>query len=100
MREFHLEVLQSNIHGLGLFTSCNIAGGNIVIEYIGEIVRNPVADRREIEYEEKGIGNGSCYMFRLDAEYVLDATVKGGKARFINHSCQNNCEATICNIDG
>ena len=95
-----LEVLPSRIHGLGLYTSVDIPLGNIVVEYIGEIIRNKVADLREKEYEKKGIGNGSCYMFRMDSEKVVDATVKGGKARFINHSCEANCEARVCEIDG
>lgn len=100
IRDKNLEVMQSNIHGLGLFSHIDITPGNIVIEYIGELVRNRIADLREKEYEEKGIGEGSCYLFRLDEDYVLDATVKGGKARFINHSCQPNCEAATCEIDG
>ena len=99
-RDEHLEVLQSSIHGLGLFTNVEFLPGNLVVEYIGEVVRNKVADRREKEYEAKGIGQGSCYMFRLDEDYIVDATVKGGKARFINHSCQPNCEATVCEING
>lgn len=99
-RDEHVEVLRSGIHGLGLFTNVEFLPGNLVVEYIGEMVRNKVADRREKEYEAKGIGNGSCYMFRLDEDYIVDATVKGGKARFINHSCQPNCEATICEING
>jgi len=37
---------------------------DIVIEYVGEIIRNEVADQREKKYLEKGIGD--CYMFRLD----------------------------------
>jgi SET domain-containing protein len=49
---------------------------------------------------EQGIGEGSCYLFRLDEDLIVDATVKGGKARFINHSCQPNCEAAVCEIDG
>ena len=69
------------------------------MEYIGEIIRNKVADIREKEYELKGIGQGSCYLFRLDEDHVIDATVQGGKARFINHSCQPNCSAAICEID-
>ena len=46
----------------------------------------PVADRREKLYEEAG--SGSCYLFRLDKEYVIDATQRGCQARFINHSCE------------
>lgn len=99
-RDSSLEILPSNIHGHGLFTSVDIPAGNIVIEYIGELIRNKVADLREVQYMEQGIGEGSCYLFRLDEDLIVDATVKGGKARFINHSCTPNCEAAVCEIDG
>ena len=35
----------------------------------------------------QGIG---CYMFRIDDMEVVDATMKGNSARFINHSCEVN----------
>ena len=54
------------------------------MEYMGEIIRQSVADVREIRYRKKGI---DCYMFRLDDNLILDATFKGNIARFINHSC-------------
>jgi SET domain-containing protein len=43
-----------------------------------------LTDKRESYYEGKGIG---CYMFRIDDDTVVDATMKGNAARFINHSC-------------
>lgn len=58
----------------------------MVIEYIGELIRSNIADVRERHYEQIGIG--SSYLFRIDAEYVIDATVKGNHARFINHKCE------------
>jgi hypothetical protein len=91
-----LEILPSSIHGFGLFTTVDVPTGSIVAEYIGEIIRNKVADIREDEYERRGIG--SCYMFRLNEDEVIDATMKGGKARFINHSCSPNCEAAVCSF--
>ena len=72
--------------------------GDIVIEYVGEKIRNKVADKREIIYEEKGIGD--CYLFRLDKEYIIDATFYGNKARYLNHSCDANCSAKIINVQG
>jgi SET domain-containing protein len=42
-----LEILPSSIHGFGLFTTVDIPAGSIVTEYIGEVIRNKVADLRE-----------------------------------------------------
>ena len=65
---------------------------------MGEIIRHKVADIREKMYKEKGIGD--CYMFRVDDQYVIDATFFGGKARYFNHSCQANCDAQTATING
>uniref|UniRef100_A0A915L7Q0 Uncharacterized protein n=1 Tax=Romanomermis culicivorax TaxID=13658 RepID=A0A915L7Q0_ROMCU len=79
---------RSKIQGLGLYAKKPIEMNTIVIEYIGEIIRNEVAERREKLYQENGRG---VYMFRLDHERVVDATMCGGLARYINHSCDPNC---------
>ena len=57
----------------------------MLVEYMGEVVRQCVADLREKKYEEMGVG--SCYLFRADADAIVDATRKGNLARFINHCC-------------
>lgn len=49
--------------------------GEMVIEYVGEVIRQVVADRREKAYERVGIG--SSYLFRVDDDLVVDATKKG-----------------------
>lgn len=60
-----------------------------VIEYVGDVIRNCVSDKREALYEKLGGGgDGACYMFRLDDHYVVDATKAGNVSRFINHSCE------------
>jgi histone-lysine N-methyltransferase SETD1 len=92
-----VEVRPSKIHRIGLFTLENLKPKDIVIEYVGEIIRNQVADKREKSYKDKGIDD--CYMFRLDDQYIIDATFFGGKARYLNHSCDANCFAKIINVD-
>ena len=42
---------------------------------------------------------GGCYFFRMDAEHIVDATVKGNESRFINHCCDPNCDARVVNIN-
>jgi len=70
---------------LGLFAGRDLEKHTMVIEYIGELIRNEVANKREKLYEQQ---NRGIYMFRLDEEYVVDATMSGCLARYINHSCE------------
>ncbi|XP_046572748.1 LOW QUALITY PROTEIN: uncharacterized protein LOC124280812 [Haliotis rubra] len=90
-------VYRSHIHGRGLFCKRNIDSGEMVIEYAGEVIRSSLTDKREKYYESKGIG---CYMFRIDDFEVVDATMHGSAARFINHSCEPNCYSRVINVDG
>ena len=69
-----------------------------MIEYVGEKIRVPVADKREKHYAVLGVGD--CYLFRLDKDYIIDATFFGNKARYLNHSCDANCYADVFKING
>lgn len=89
---------RSAIHGWGLYAMENIAFNDMIIEYVGEKVRQKVADLREERYDKQGIG--SSYLFRLVEDEIVDATKKGGIARFINHSCSPNCTAKIIKVEG
>ncbi|XP_078519354.1 histone-lysine N-methyltransferase 2C isoform X4 [Lissotriton helveticus] len=83
---------RSHIQGLGLYAARDIEKHTMVIEYIGTIIRNEVANRKEKLYESQ---NRGVYMFRLDNDHVIDATLTGGPARYINHSCAPNCVAEV-----
>lgn len=95
--EQRLVARRSHIHGWGLFTKIDISKHNPVVEYMGEVIRQRVADKREKAYELSG--EGSCYMFRLDMKRIVDATKIGCMARFMNHSCQPNVVAKIMSVD-
>lgn len=96
--EDRLEAMRSHIHGWGLFTKIDIPKHHMIVEYMGETVRRAIADKREQMYEMSGIG--SCYMFRLDREYIVDATRVGCMARFMNHCCDPNAYAKVITVDG
>lgn len=69
----------------------------MVIEYVGETIRQSVGDLREKHYELEGMN--SNYMFRVDSDTIVDATKCGNLARFINHSCDVRKNRTyICSI--
>jgi len=93
----HVGVYRSPIDGRGLFCKRQIESGEMVIEYAGSVIRATLTDKRENYYEGKGYG---CYMFRIDDTFVVDATLYGNEARFINHSCEPNCYSRIVSVDG
>ncbi|KAG8238890.1 hypothetical protein J437_LFUL015175 [Ladona fulva] len=96
-RKKQLKFAKSAIHDWGLFAMEPIAADEMVIEYVGQVVRPVVADLRERHYEATGIG--SSYLFRIDTDTIIDATKCGNLARFINHSCNPNCYAKIITIE-
>ncbi|XP_060778551.1 histone-lysine N-methyltransferase 2C isoform X9 [Neoarius graeffei] len=87
---------RSRIQGLGLYAARDIEKYTMVIEYIGTIIRNEVANRKEKMYESQ---NRGVYMFRINSEHVIDATITGGPARYINHSCAPNCIAEVVTFE-
>ncbi|KAF4983641.1 hypothetical protein FZEAL_993 [Fusarium zealandicum] len=97
-RKKPVKFARSAIHNWGLYAMENIAKDDMIIEYVGEEVRQQIAEIRENRYLKSGIG--SSYLFRIDENTVIDATKKGGIARFINHSCMPNCTAKIIKVEG
>uniref|UniRef100_A0A087X9K9 Histone-lysine N-methyltransferase 2C n=1 Tax=Poecilia formosa TaxID=48698 RepID=A0A087X9K9_POEFO len=87
---------RSGIQGLGLYAARDIEKCTMVIEYIGTIIRSEVANRKERLYEAQ---NRGVYMFRIDNDYVIDATITGGPARYINHSCAPNCITEVVTVE-
>ncbi|KAK0549841.1 histone methyltransferase set1 [Tilletia horrida] len=97
-RKKHLKFAKSPIHDWGLYAMEQIPAGDMVIEYVGEVIRQQVADEREKRYERQG--QFSTYLFRVDDELVVDATMKGNIARLMNHCCTPNCTAKILTVNG
>jgi SET domain-containing protein len=86
------EVRRSPVHGLGAFALRRIRTGTRIIEYLGERVTHQEADRR---YEDRTDGDGHTFLFVVDSRTVLDGGAGGNDSRFINHSCDPNCESVI-----
>lgn len=83
-------VKASAIHGKGLFARRKIPAGSCIIEYEGERIAWAEAKRRS---EEKGGSINHTFYFSLHDGRVIDGGSNGNEARFINHSCEPNCEA-------
>lgn len=85
-------VRRSRIHGSGVYAAREIPKGTRVVEYLGDRISHAQADAR---YEAKGQDDGHTFLFVVNSKVVIDAGVDGNEARFINHSCDPNCETVI-----
>ncbi len=95
------KVKKSKVHGTGVFASENIKKNTKIIQYIGEKVNRSEGNKRSGERIEKYLNSketGSVYIFELNKKYDIDGSPLYNKARYINHSCDPNCEVDI--IDG
>lgn len=84
------ELRSSPIHGQGVFAVRRIRTGRRLIEYLGERITPAASDQR---YDDDAMERPHTFLFTVDAHTVIDAAVDGNEARFINHSCDPNCEA-------
>jgi len=84
-------VRRSRIHGRGVYAGRDLAKGEHVIEYKGEVIGTREADRRPPSDPDD---DSHTFFFSLsDGKRVIDAAVGGNAARWINHSCAPNCES-------
>lgn len=81
---------QSPIHGTGVFARRRIQAGERIIEYKGERLEWDKAQERSTQ-ENRPLNH--TFFFSLADGRVIDGGRKGNEARFINHSCEPNCEA-------
>jgi len=77
------------VHGRGLFAAQRIRPGTRIIEYTGERLEEAEVDAR---YDKAAAEDPHTLLFRIGPRSVIDASVGGNAARFVNHSCQPNCE--------
>ncbi len=92
------KVKKSKVHGTGIFASQTIKKNTNIIEYIGEKVSKSEGDRRSEKRIKKYLNSkitGSVYIFELNKRFDIDGSFSYNKARFINHSCNPNCEVQI-----
>ncbi len=96
----YVEVKKSGIHNAGVFAKKFIPRGTQIIEYVGEKITKKESEKRAtkiLEESKKNKEKGAVYIFEINKKYDLDGNVPYNSARFINHSCNPNCESE--NID-
>ena len=86
------EIHPSPMQGLGGFATHHIPAGTRLVEYAGERLTPAAAEAR---YPDVPGERHHTFLFAIDDAIVIDAAVNGNDARWINHSCDPNCDAVI-----
>jgi uncharacterized protein len=85
-------IRNSKIQGRGAFATRAIRKNERIVEYRGEVITPEEADRR---YPWDDDERHHTFLFTVDDERVIDGRIRGNSSRYINHSCDPNCEAII-----
>ncbi|KAH8243185.1 hypothetical protein KR032_005238, partial [Drosophila birchii] len=85
-----MEVVYMNERGFGLVCREPIAQGDFVIEYVGEVINHAEFQQRMLQKQRDRDEN--YYFLGVEKDFIIDAGPKGNLARFMNHSCEPNCE--------
>jgi SET domain-containing protein len=91
------EVRESAIQGRGVYATARIPKDSWIIEYTGERISHAEADLR---YDDSAMDRHHTFLFVVDHDTCIDAFIGGNDARYINHSCEPNCEAVVAEGEG
>ena len=80
-----IKVRKSKIEGRGVFAQAAISPESHVLTYVGEVISKREATRR--------LKAGNPYIFTLNDSEDLDGDIPANLARYVNHSCEPNCES-------
>lgn len=87
-----IQTRRSGVHGKGVYAVADLAEGETLIEYVGEIITWDEALRR---HPHDPSDPNHTFYFHIDEDHVIDAKFGGNSSRWINHSCDPNCEAEV-----
>ena len=93
-----IEIRESGIHNKGAYALVDMPKWTRIIEYKGEKIPKKEGDRRGDLLKEEHDKVPSCaatYVFELNDQYDLDGDIPGNDAKYINHSCEPNCDFEV-----
>lgn len=94
----YVVIKSSKIHNKGVFAIKDIPKGTKIIEYVGKKITKAQSEKiatKQLYKSSKNKEEGAVYIFELNKKYDIDGNVSWNHAKYINHSCNPNCEVEI-----
>jgi uncharacterized protein len=85
-----IQTRRSGVHGKGVYALVDLAEGETLIEYTGEVIS---WDEALLRHPHDPKDPHHTFYFHIDEDRVIDAKYGGNSSRWINHSCDPNCVA-------
>ncbi len=82
---------RSPIHGYGVFALAPLAAGEFLLPYAGRRITHDEG----AELYGDDCGSGHTFLFTANEHWLIDGNVGGNIARWLNHSCEPNCQALV-----
>jgi hypothetical protein len=95
-----MQAFQEGGMGWGCRALQDVNKGTLVIEYIGEVIDLQEMQRRNEWQRKEAPHDRDFYIMELEGGYFVDGKHKGNLSRFINHSCDPNCELVRWEVRG
>nr|XP_017250911.1 PREDICTED: histone-lysine N-methyltransferase ASHR3-like [Daucus carota subsp. sativus] len=97
-RQKRIKVVKTELCGWGVEAGEAINKGDFIIEYVGEVISDDSCKQRMSDMTY--MGGKNFYMCQVERNFTIDSTYKGNSARFLNHSCDPNCNLEKWQLDG
>ncbi|PWA53182.1 AWS domain, Methyltransferase, trithorax, Histone-lysine N-methyltransferase, SET2 [Artemisia annua] len=93
-----IKLIMTQDRGWGVEAAEFINEGDFIIEYVGEVIDDAICEKRFWDMKTQGITQ--FYMVSVRKDFNIDASVKGNESRFLNHSCDPNCDLQQWDVNG
>ncbi|CAN8280122.1 unnamed protein product [Cochlearia groenlandica] len=95
-----MKLVQTEECGYGIVAHEDIKPGEFIVEFVGEVIDEKICKERLLKLNRGCRVETNFYLCQITWNMVIDATYKGNKSRFFNHSCNSNTEMQKWIIDG
>ncbi|XP_035837059.1 histone-lysine N-methyltransferase ASHR3-like [Helianthus annuus] len=93
-----VKVIMTQHCGWGVEAVEFIKKDDYIIKYVGEVIDNALREMRFRDMKAQGITK--FYMVQVGSNFNIDAKLKGGESRLIDHCCDQNCSMENWDVNG